>query len=463
MHAILRHVALPDFGSPAEQPTLPAELHKRRFARFVDRARELGLDAVMVYADREHSANLSYLSGFDPRFEEALLIASFRGDPVILTGPENQGFARAAAIDAGVILYPPFGLLGQDRSKTPPLADLMRAQGLAPGQVVGLVGWKYFTAAEAAAPEQQFEIPSYLVDTVRQIVGAAGRVINATSLLMHASNGMRAVNEIEQLAAFEFAACHSSDAVRRVVTGVRPGMREFEAAQLLAPIGLPLSCHTMLSTGSRAALGLGSPSSRVIEAGDPITVAYGVWGALNCRAGWMVAEAGGLPEGVGDYIDRLAAPYFVAVAEWYENIGIGVAGGALADIVARRLGDPFFGVFLNPGHLIHQDEWMNSPIYAGSSECLMSGQALQADIIPATGTAYFTSNVEDGFALLDEAGRAAFAERFPNAWQRVRHRRDFMASAIGIRLRPEVLPFSNMPAYLTPFFLAPETALVIAR
>jgi hypothetical protein len=28
----------------------------------------------MVYADREHFANMAYLTGFDPRFEEALLI-----------------------------------------------------------------------------------------------------------------------------------------------------------------------------------------------------------------------------------------------------------------------------------------------------------------------------------------------------------------------------------------------------
>ena len=33
---------------------------------------ERGLDQLVVYADREHSANLSYLTGFDPRFEEAL-------------------------------------------------------------------------------------------------------------------------------------------------------------------------------------------------------------------------------------------------------------------------------------------------------------------------------------------------------------------------------------------------------
>lgn len=463
MRASLRHVPLPDFGTPLEQPIIPAEIFRARFARFIDRFRGQGLDALVVYGDREHSANISYLTGFDPRFEEALLIVGPNGDPTILTGPENQGFAKAAALGANVALYPPFGLLGQDRSKTPPLETVLRACGLTTGSAVGIIGWKYFNRQESPTPEQWFETPSYLVDAIRQLAGPSGRVVNAASILMHPSQGMRAVNEIEQLAVFEFAACHTSSAVRRVLTGARPGMREFDAARLLAPMGLPLSCHTMLSAGPRAALGLGSPSSRVIQHGDPIAVAYGVWGALNCRAGWMASDASELPAGIGDYIERLAAPYFATVAEWHEALAIEAPGGALAEIVARRLGDRFFGLFLNPGHLIHNDEWMNTPIYAGSDERLASGQAIQVDIIPATGTPYFTSNVEDGLALLDEAGRLALAEQFPDMWARIQHRREFMSRALGLRLQPEVLPFSNMPAYLTPFFLSPELAMVVER
>ena len=97
-------------------------------------------------------ANLSYLTGFDPRFEEALMLIVPGRDPVILTGPENQGTARASLIDVEVKLYPPFGLLGQDRSRTPPLADLLRDSGIAAGAKVGTVGWKYYGRQEASAP-----------------------------------------------------------------------------------------------------------------------------------------------------------------------------------------------------------------------------------------------------------------------------------------------------------------------
>ena len=41
--------------------------------------------------------------------------------------------------------------------------------------------------------------------------------------------------------------------------------------------------------------------------------------------------------------------------------------------------------------------------------------ALQVDIIPATGTPWFTSNIEDGIALADEALREEIAARYPGS------------------------------------------------
>ena len=450
---------LPEFGVPETRPEISRELHAERLARLFDRAERAGVATLVVYADREHFANIAYLMEFEPRFEEALLILSRHRKPVVFTGPENTSRAGAAKLDADVITYPPFGLLGQDRTGTPALADLFRAEGIATRSVVGVIGWKYFGLIESPTPETWLEVPSYIVDTLRDVVGKDGRVVNATALLMDASQGLRAINEIDQLAQFEFSACHVSEAVKRLIFGLRPGMREFEVAALLRPIGLPFSCHPMLSSGERAAFGLESPGDKVIARGEPLTVAYGVWGALSSRAGWVVGSAAELPPAVADYVERLAAPYFACAAEWYETVGIGVAGGEIDALVRRHLGDPFFGLALNPGHLIHLDEWMNTPIYPGSAERLQSGQAIQIDIIPATGTPYFTCNIEDGIALLDEPGRAAFAERYPGAWQRIEARRAFMADVLGIGLKPEVLPFSNIQGYLPPFMLSPRRIL----
>ena len=137
-------------------------------------------------------------------------------------------------------------------------------------------------------------------------------------------------------------------------------------------------------------------------------------------------------------------------------------GGELQAIVDRHLGDPFFGIFLNPGHQLHLDEWVNSPVFPGSSIELKSGMTLQCDIIPATGTDYFTTNIEDGLALADQSLRAEFAHAYPEAWTRIEARRTFMIETLGIDLHPDVLPFSNLAGYLPPFLLRPDQAMTIA-
>ncbi len=231
--------------------------------------------------------------------------------------------------------------------------------------------------------------------------------------------------------------------------------------RLLEWNGMPLSCHLMLTAGERASFGLLSPGDRPIQRGDQFTVAFGIWGALNCRAGFVTTGPDELPAGIRDYVDRLVRPYFEAIAEWYSALHIGQTGGVLYEIIERHLGDPFFGIFLNPGHQIHLDEWVNSPVYAGSSIALASGMAFQVDVIPATGTEYFTTNIEDGIALADEALRDEFARGYPEAWRRIEARRSFMRDSLGIDLHPDVLPFSNIPAYLPPFLLRPDRAMTL--
>ncbi len=454
--ARLAEIGLPDFGMPDVRPEITPATYADRLARLRERAGARGYDRVIVYADREHSANIAYLTGFDPRFEEALLVVGPDGDPAILVGNECHGLAGAAPLPMRRHLFQDFSLPGQPRDRSLPLADILAAEGVGPGGRIGVVGWKTY------ASRATLEAPSFIVEELRRLTGASGLVENAADMLIDAADGLRVVNEPDQLAALEYAACQTSDGVRRLLVGLEPGMTEAEAVRLLRWNGMPLSCHLMLSAGPRAPLGLPSPGDRPIQRGDPFTVAFGVWGGLNCRAGFVVADAGELPAGIADYVERLVGPYFAAVAEWYEALHVGQTGGALREIIDRRLGDPFFGISLNPGHQIGLDEWVNSPVTPGSAIELRSGMAMQVDIIPATGTAHFTTNIEDGIALADEALRAAFAATHPAAWERIRARRAFMRDALGIRLHEDVLPFSNIPAYLPPFLLRPGLAMTMA-
>jgi Xaa-Pro aminopeptidase len=454
--ARLATIDLPDFGMPNEAPELPPSLYAARLERLRARVADAGFDRLVVYSDREHSANISYLTGFDPRFEEAVLIVGEAGEPAILVGNECWGVAGAAPLPMRRHRFQDLSLPSQPRDRSRPLRDILAEEGVGPGADVGVIGWKTY-----AAPDT-IEAPAFLVDELRRLVEPRGSVRNATGLLIDPGDGQRVINEVDQLAAFEYAACQTSQGVRDLLFGLRPGLTEAEAVRLLGWNGMPLSCHLMLTAGPRATFGLLSPGTRPIERGDRFTVAFGIWGALNCRAGFVVEDAGDLPDGISDYVDRLVGPYFEAIAEWYGALHVGQTGGALHEIIDRRLGDPFFGIFLNPGHQIHLDEWINSPISPGSDIPLQSGMAFQVDVIPATGTDYFTTNIEDGIALADEALRGQLAARYPGAWARIEARRRFMADALGVELHPDVLPFSNIPAYLPPFLLAPGRAMTLA-
>jgi hypothetical protein len=87
--------------------------------------------------------------------------------------------------------------------------------------------------------------------------------------------------------------------------------------------------------------------------------------------------------------------------------------------------------------------------------------AMQVDIIPATGTEYFTTNIEDGIALADGTLRRELAMRDPDAWHRIQRRRAFMREALGIELHEDVLPLSNTPAWLPPFLLDTRRAMTL--
>jgi Metallopeptidase family M24/Creatinase/Prolidase N-terminal domain len=452
--ALLATVALPDFGSPTVEPTLGRALYAARNKRLLKAMKKAGYDAVVIYGDREHVANISWVSGYDPRFEEALYVVVPGRTPTLMAGNEGFPYAEIAEGTFVRVLWQHLSLMGQPRNHDQPLHKLLKSAGLKKGMRIGLAGWKGY---ETDVDDQWFETPHYLVKELKRF----GSVANAAQLFMNPQNGLRVINEAAQLARFEYAATLSSEAIKRFIFGVKPGMTEYEACRNMQFNAFPQSIHVNMCAGPRAKYGLPSPTTRKIEEGDPIVVGHGLMGSLNCRAGFMVKDETGLPAGAKDYVTKLVAPYFTAAASWYQTVGIGVRGGDIYDSVMDILGDPFFGIGLNPGHLIHLDEWLHSPIKKKSKMKLVSGMALQCDIIPATGTDYFTSNIEDGIGIADEVLRAELQRDFPEMWGRVLKRRAFMQNALGITLKPEVLPFSNLAAWLPPFWMSPHLAMTL--
>jgi hypothetical protein len=452
----LAEITLPEIDLPRELPTISPATYAKRLEAAHAAATAAGFDALVVYGDREHFANTSYLTGFDPRYEESILVLIPGRTPVLIVGNESVSYAGITPYEVDIVRLSKLSLVGQPDPGDVTMASVLAATGLADDSVkhVGFVGWKYW---EGAGTEGWTEVPHFIVTEVSAFVDSFA---NATGLFVAPGSGLRLDNEVEQIAYFEFVGGHGSSAVRRLIEGVRPGMTELEASTLMAPMMLPFNYHpTMLGGVERTGYGVASPGGRELVLGDPVCAGLGYWGSNTARAGFLVEDASQLPADASDYLERLVIPYFETAAAWYESIHIGMTAGELYEVTASRIGEPFFGVFLNPGHYIHLDEWPSSPVKPGSDVVFRSGNAIQLDIIPGTGTAYHTAQIEDGIVLADEALRAEIASQYPEAWGRMQARRAILKDVFGIELHEEVLPLSNTAGYLPPFWLSPNLAM----
>jgi len=446
---ILRQVPLPDEVAAPAPPAIDTAEYERRCDEMLARA---GTPWVAVYGDREHSANLLFLTGFDPRFEEALLLLGPAKRRVLLVGNEGIVHAAVAGLPMQIELFQGFSLMGQPRGSTPQLDRVLDGLGLATADQVGVVGWKYLTAAESDDPSRPAWAPALIVESLRRVTGTDP--VDVTAVLMDPGEGLRGRNAADQIATFAWAALRVSQAVFRVVRGMRPGMTERDVAALMGYAGEPLSMHPIVASGApgQPINGLRSPGGRQIAVGDGITCGIGYWGSLCCRAG-LVEEAAGI-----DFFSNYVRPYFLAQAAWYATVGIGVTGGEVAEAVETALAGAgaTFRPMLNPGHLISYDEWVHSPIERDSEVPLASGMALQCDIIPTPIPAGTALNREDSIVLADEALRVEVASRHPDLWARIERNRDLVQHQLGLTLRPETLPLSLANAYLPPAWLSPE-------
>ena len=461
-HRIIQ-IDWPEFGQASYPPQAPTSEFEKRIDDLRAMMGERELSHLVVYGDREHFANLAYLTGFDPRFEEALLIISPDRNPLLVVGNECEAYLGVSPLfNDGKLRkerFQPFSLLNQPRDQSRFIREIFAGEGIGETSMVGCVGWKYFSDGEHPDARHAIDIPSYLADTLRALAGR-NRVVNSTDLLMHPGYGLRSFCSPSEIAYFEYTSVLASDAMKRMLFGMREGMTDHEVVALAGINGEPLGCHITFTTGRTARLGLSSPKDEKIQRGHTLATNICYWGGNSTRAGWIASSARDLPSEAADYVANYAGPYFEAMYEWFALLKPGTSGGQLWRLIRERLPFERFEIFLNPGHLIHLDEWLSSPIYEGSEVVLHSGMAMQVDVIPGS-PVYFSTRMEDGLILADEALRRKLSDDFPACYARCQKRRKFMTDVLGIGLPEEVLPLSNIPGIVPPFFLAPNSILAL--
>jgi Xaa-Pro aminopeptidase len=440
----LIEIEWPEFGQCRPPPQPAAEEFGARIQATRSAMETLGLTHLVVYGDREHFANLAYLTGFDPRFEEAVLVVARQGDPLLVVGNECEGYLTVSPLYVAGELrserFQPFSLLNQPRDSSRLIEEIFDGEGIGQGSAVGCVGWKYFSDAEHPDSAHALDLPAYLVDTLRELSGREN-VVNATSILMNPDDGLRTFCSPAEIAYFEYTNILASEGMKRMLFGLREGMTD----------------HELADNRDR---GLSSPIGAAVRRGDPLSTNVCYWGSNSCRAGWVASSADDLPSSAQDYVENFGGPYFEVMSEWYSLLRIGTPGGDLARLVNEKLPFDKFGIYLNAGHLIHLDEWVSSPIYPDSDVPIHSGMAIQADVIPSS-PVYFSTRMEDGVVIADEELRRQLQAQFPACFSRCQARRDFMIHVLGLEVPEEVLPLTNIPAIVPPFFLEPNTILAM--
>ncbi|MCU5771751.1 M24 family metallopeptidase [Erwiniaceae bacterium BAC15a-03b] len=440
-------------------PSVPLSDHtiQQRLTKVLQSMRRLSLDALVIYADKEHGANFEYLSGFIPRFEEALLLLNADGRICWILGNENLKLAAHARLPGDVLHSPWFSLPNQPMQPATPLYQLLQTAGIGAQQRVGLAGWKLFTGP-AASNDILFDVPHFICQALQQALSADAQLVNATGLFISPQEGVRTTNNANEIAHYEYGANLASTAILRALNAIEPGKSEKQIGALLAAEGQANNVIMIAATGDRFEHASLYPGDKKIAHGDKFSLTTSYKGGLSSRAAYVVAAESELPAAVADYLQRVAQPYYHAVVSWLEHIQVGVTGGEIYQLIEQVLPKSAFHWHLNPGHLVADEEWLCSPVYPHSDIALASGMLLQIDIIPSV-AGYGGASIEDTIALADRQLRAQLAADYPALWQRICKRRAYLKEVLHLDLHDDLLPLSNTVGYLRPFLLDKNSVL----
>ena len=443
-------------------PVFQTEDYLTRLYLLQAKMEESDLSHVLVYADREHFANMDYLIGHDPRFEEALLVIDRKNHRTLFVGNEGWGHTQSLPIPVERVLFQSFSLQGQPRDKSKPLHKHLAQLGIGKDSRLGLIGYKYFIPKELTRAESRTDFPMWLIEEILRLT-PKDRLTNVTSFMTGLPHGVRMnLRTAKEVAYYEQIAERTAQSVIRMFKLLKPGISEMELTAQAAMDAFPISAFPMIQFGEEhVSIGLRSPNEQILQLGDPVCLCRALRGALVSRAGIAAYDEATLHKNRKRALQDFYIPYWSALATWYETVGIGVNGGALYQCIHERIGSHRFGLQLNPGHNIGADEWTNSPVYKGSNLLLTDGMYLQSDVIASHSTPVYTAIMEDGLVLAGEHLRQQLALQYPKTWSRIQERQAFMKDTLGVRIKEEVLPLSSLCGVYFPFFL--DTTQIFAK
>ena len=434
-----------------------AETYKKRIAQALELAwLRYHATHLIVYGDREHFANIHYFTGYDPRFEESLLILSRGEEPIILLGNEGWNYSEIIPYPIKKVLFQSLSLAGQPRKPDRTvLGRTLEQAGIGRDSVTGIIGIKYYVPEENEDFLHAIDIPHFIVKALET---SNCQILNVTDIMIHPEYGLRTSLDIDEMAVLELAGTKTSRSVYNVMIHLKPGISEIEASSYFEIDGDPLVAHPNLNFSLEGShRGLVSPGDHRLQYGGVFNIGLGYRSSMVARTALYIRNAADIPSEWADILEKIYLPYFRIIVLWYESLRIGITGKSILLNIREKVPEyDSLGIGLNPGHLIHNDEWTSS-IFTDTGEYpVRNGMPIQCDII-ACPKNYPGIHIEDGLIMADAETRRRFAEKYPDGWKRIQARRKLMKELLNIQIGDEVLPLSDLQGCLSPWTVDPHS------
>ena len=212
---VVKKVTPPETDGSKQPVLITKETVIERKHKILSLMKENNFSSLIIYADKEHGGNFEYLTGFIPRFEEALQILNVDGSSTLILGNENYNKTKYSLIDSQGILCPLFSLPNQPMGNFRPVEFYLKQAKIDRSQKVGLVDWKLLSN-DFNDFHSKSAMPSFIVEGLEKLVSKS-QLVNATQLYMDPEKRSTVTNNANEIARYEYGASASDSILNAIV------------------------------------------------------------------------------------------------------------------------------------------------------------------------------------------------------------------------------------------------------